>query len=321
MGQNPSKGKSKSNGVDIDIDIDMIQGDEKKLEFIDRKMENVPYEDLERPSLVEEEKAIVDQINNLQTQLDTVRRKQGKYSVKIAVPGETFSKDLSQDQSEHVTDEVFNAASHMVGFMLSLLGTVYLIAEASAHGAPWSIVSFSIYGACMMNLFISSTLHHGLHGSDLINKRFRMLDFCAIYPMIAGTYTPMCIVYLHGQVVGWVFLGSIWAIALMGMGLTIALFPDHLPKWVPFVFYITMGWMSVFLVAALTKYLHWLGLFLLILGGVFYTVGGIIYTSEKPAALIAGHFGFHEIWHIFVLLGAGSHFALMFYVVLPESYD
>mmetsp|Transcript_16468 Transcript_16468/g.25960 ORF Transcript_16468/g.25960 Transcript_16468/m.25960 type:complete len:138 (-) Transcript_16468:325-738(-) len=137
--------------------------------------------------------------------------------------------------------------------------------------------------------------------------------------MIAGTYTPICIVYLHGTVTGWVFLGSVWVIAIMGMALTITLFPDHLPKWVPFVIYVTMGWMSLFLVISVASYLGTLGLSLLVLGGIFYTVGGVIYTSEKPAALIHGHFGFHEIWHILVMLAAGTHYAMMVLCVLPES--
>jgi len=264
------------------------------------------------------EAQIVREIENSKQELQNVREKLGKNKLRIAVPGERFS-ELSKDQSEHVTDEVFNTASHMVGAMLALLGTAYLIAQASAKHRPWSIVSFAIYGACMINLFVSSTLHHGLHGSEDFNKRMRMLDFVAIYPMIAGTYTPMCIVYLHGTVAGWVFLGSVWTIAIIGMTVTILLFPDHLPKWVPFVFYITMGWMSVFLVWSLVAYLGNLGIILLIAGGVAYTVGGIMYTAERPSVIIAKHFGFHELWHIFVLLGAAFHFALMFYCVQGAS--
>jgi len=271
--------------------------------------------------MLEEERRLTTELEKIQNELESVKQKLGKHTVKVAVPGKKFSSHLSQDQSEHVTDEVFNAASHLTGALLSILGTAYLISESSYHKNIWEIVSFSIYGIGMINLFVTSTLHHGLHGSNKFNKILRMLDFNAIYPMIAGTYTPLCVIYLHQTVVGWVFVGCVWSIALLGMVVTILLFPDHLPKWVPFVFYITMGWMSVFLVLKLVPFLRVSGMLYLVAGGFAYTAGGIVYTTEIPAVLIKDRFGFHEIWHICVLVGAGCHFALMCFCVLPDIYS
>mmetsp|Transcript_16185 Transcript_16185/g.33214 ORF Transcript_16185/g.33214 Transcript_16185/m.33214 type:complete len:267 (-) Transcript_16185:406-1206(-) len=223
--------------------------------------------------------------------------------------------ELSRDGSPHATDEVINAASHLAASMLSLLGTAILIAASSAEGAPWKIVSFSLYGASLIFLFVCSTLHHSITGWKRLEERLRMLDYVAIYPLIAGTFTPLTLVFYHGSYIGWTFCSVVWALAIFGMTMTVCMF-SKIPKWMSMTMYITMGWLGAFFSCWLLPVVGWRGLSLFIIGGLFYTGGGYIYTTEQPNP-IPGHFGFHEIWHIAVMLGAGSHWCLMYFYVLP----
>eukprot|EP00977_Amphora_coffeiformis_P027165 scaffold34593_cov179-Amphora_coffeaeformis.AAC.3 len=150
-------------------------------------------------------------------------------------------RQFSRDGSIHATDEVFNAASHLAALILSILGSAILIVGASAQGEPWKIVSFSIYGASLMFLFGSSTLHHAIEGPW--EEFLRMLDYFAIYPLIAGTFTPLCLVFYHQDPVGWTFCGTIWGLALVGMILTASCIA-RVPKWFSMTLYITLGWLG-----------------------------------------------------------------------------
>lgn len=222
---------------------------------------------------------------------------------------------LSRDGSPHATDEVFNAASHLAATMLSLLGTTLLIVESAAQGDAWKIVAFSLYGSSLIFLFAMSTLHHGIEGHPRLEAFFRMMDYLAIYPLIAGTLTPLCLVYFHSTVVGWAFLGVVWFLALLGMAGTAA-WHAHIPKWASMTMYITLGWLGACLTYWLLPVIGLGGFGWMLLGGVFYTGGGYVYTTERPNP-IPGQFGFHEIWHIAVCLGAASHWILMWFYVLP----
>uniref|UniRef100_A0A6U3QPW7 Hemolysin III n=1 Tax=Ditylum brightwellii TaxID=49249 RepID=A0A6U3QPW7_9STRA len=222
--------------------------------------------------------------------------------------------ELSRDGSQHATDEVFNAASHLAASMFSLLGTVILISESSAQGAPWKIVSFSIYGASLMFLFVASTMHHSIVGSPEVVQLLRMIDYLAIYPLIAGTFTPLCLVFYHHSTIGWSFISVVWFLAGVGMLLTLRMF-EKMPKWLSMTFYITIGWIGAFMAHWLLPVIGYEGMGIFALGGVLYTVGGAIYSAEKPNP-IPGHFGFHEIWHIFVILAAATHWCLMYFFVL-----
>lgn len=229
-------------------------------------------------------------------------------------------QELSRDGSVHVTDEVFNAASHLAASILSLLGTALLVVESSAQVEPWKIVSFSIYGASLINLFVMSTLHHGIIGSRRVEYLLRMLDYLAIYPLIAGTFTPLCLVYYHNDPLGWIFFGTVWFVALVGMGATLTCF-TKIPKWMSTTIYITLGWLGAIMSYWLITVMTISGVMWLLLGGIFYTVGGYVFTTENPNP-IPGKFGFHEIWHVAVVLGALSHYILMYFYVLPyENTD
>lgn len=224
---------------------------------------------------------------------------------------------LSHDGSPHVTDEVFNAASHLVGGILSLLGTAVLVTGASAHANPWAIVSFSLYGASLNFLFWASFCHHAIRGSERLMGCLRKLDYVAIYFLIPGTMTPVCFVCLHSRWEGWVFFGAVWGIALFGAILQIACVGKMaLPSWVSMTMYVTMGWCGAFLAIPAYECVQLTGAILLSAGGLAYTIGGVIFTLQAPNPF-PGRFGFHEIWHVFVLLGAGFHWALMFFSVWP----
>ncbi|MBW2263127.1 MAG: hemolysin III family protein [Deltaproteobacteria bacterium] len=217
------------------------------------------------------------------------------------------------DLSPNVTDERFNTASHMAGAIFALLGTVLLIVYSSVAAKPWHIVSFSIYGFSLVALFLASTLHHGVKASARIKDILRAIDYFAIYLLIAGTITPVCLVVLRGPL-GWSVFGVAWAVGFAGIVLKAVI--RDLPKWISMTLYITMGWLGVVVGYPLFKALSWPGVGLMIAGGLFYTVGAFIFYIEKPNPL-PGRFGFHEIWHIFVLLGALFHYVFMYVCVLP----
>lgn len=179
--------------------------------------------------------------------------------------------EFSRDGSIHATDEVFNAASHLAATLLSLLGSVLLIVESSAQGDPWKIVSFSIYGASLIFLFLMSALHHGIEGKA--EDLFRMLDYVAIYPLIAGTFTPLCLVFYHDSPIGWAFCCTVWFIAILGMIATSVWF-SMIPKWLSMTMYITLGWFGACMTYWLLPVLGVSGFLLFLLGGVLYTVGG-----------------------------------------------
>jgi hemolysin III len=223
-------------------------------------------------------------------------------------------RERSRDKSIHATDEVFNAASHLVACVLSLLGTVLLVVQSSVQQAPWKIVSFSIYGTSLVFLFAASTLHHSVTG-ERIEALFRKLDYIAIYPLIAGTFTPLCLVYYHSSYVGWVFLSVVWVMAILGIVAT-ALFFEKIPKWLSMTMYVTLGWLGACMSYWLFDKMKFGGFLLFLVGGLCYTGGGYIYSTEQPNP-IPGKFGFHEIWHCFVILGALFHWLLMYVCVLP----
>lgn len=221
----------------------------------------------------------------------------------------------SRDGSIHATDEVFNAVSHLAAFMVSLLGGVLLVTGSSSRGEPWKIVSFSIYGLSLLFLFGSSTLHHAITGSERLELRLRILDYAAIYPLIAGTFTPLCLVFYHKSTIGWSFCAVVWSLAIFGMVMTFTCF-HKMPKWLSMTFYITLGWLGALMTYWLLPVVSFGGMALFIIGGICYTIGGYIYTTERPNPY-PGIFGFHEIWHIAVILGAAFHWALMYFFVLP----
>ncbi|MBI9105377.1 MAG: hemolysin III family protein [Spirochaetales bacterium] len=221
--------------------------------------------------------------------------------------------ETSKDGSRHVTDEVINTVTHTAGAAFSLLGMVFLIVQSAIYGSVWHVVGFSIYGASLFLLFLASAFHHGIDGSDRLNAFFRLFDYLSIFILIAGTYTPLCLV-LSRDSWGWSTFGVVWLLA--GAGVTIkAVFPS-IPKWFTNTLYICMGWIGAALIIHLIPKVGLWGVSMILLGGILYSVGAVIFYIEKPNP-IPGKFGFHEIWHLFVLGGAAIHYLFMFYIVLP----
>jgi hemolysin III len=200
--------------------------------------------------------------------------------------------------------ERFNSISHLIGAAAALVGFVILVVLAARQGEPWKIISFSIYGATLLFLYVISTLYHSLRGRA--KKVFRKLDHHAIYLLIAGTYTPFTLVTLRG-VWGWSIFGVIWGLAVIGIVL------DSLPqkgqRILPVVIYLIMGWLILIVINPLLRALPLAGFAWLLLGGVFYTVGVIFYVLDERMR------HFHGIWHLFVLAGSIAHyFTVLFYV-------
>jgi hemolysin III len=215
---------------------------------------------------------------------------------------------LSKDGSVHVTDEHYNTWISAVGAVLTLFGVAHLLWRSYTMGSPLRVVSFVVYGVGVLSVFVTSALHHGVDGSPRTNYILRQLDYCAIFLMIAGTFTPFCLLLVKGSL-GTNTLALIWALAVTGIA-SKAFFPG-LPRWAMVAVTIAMGWLGVVLIKPVYEAIHTAGIVGLLVGGLFFTVGGIIFGLEKPNP-VPGKFGFHEIWHCCVVAGAASHFAVMY---------
>ena len=203
--------------------------------------------------------------------------------------------------------ERFNSISHLIGAIAGLFGLVILVSKAALEGDPWKIVSFSIYGATLLFLYLASTLYHSLRGRA--KQIFLILDYHGIYLLIAGTYTPFTLVTLRG-VWGWTIFGIVWGLAVVGIIL------DSIPKirkghrMLPLAIHLVMGWFILIALKPLLISLSLPGIFLLFIGGVFYTVGVIFYIFDERVR------HFHGIWHLFVLAGSITHYFTVLYFVL-----
>jgi hemolysin III len=217
---------------------------------------------------------------------------------------------LSKDNSLNVTDEVFNTASHLVGCIFALLGGTYLIVQSAVLGDVYKIIGFSIYAFTLVFMFLASTLMHGLTGR--VSKVFLVLDYVSVFLLIAGTLTPLLLIVLRNHV-GWTIFGVVWFVSLVGISLRSTI--HSLPKWVTNTFFVALGWVGAIVGIALYGVLPLFAIVLLALGGIVYTVGSFIFYFEKPNFL-PGKFGFHEVWHIFVLIAAFLHWYMMYAYVL-----
>lgn len=206
----------------------------------------------------------------------------------------------------------WSAITHGVGAVLGVVGTVLLLARTAALGSGWvSAVAFLIYGLSMIGLYTASTLYHCLNTGVAGRIALRKYDHISIYFLIAGSYTPICLLTLPDDG-GIPMLIIVWAVALLGT--VMALVWIDAPRWITAGVYLFMGWMSVFMLPALLRNMPPLGFFWLVLGGALYTVGGVLYAVKWPGRNNP-RFGCHEIFHIFILLGSVAHFFLMYQVV------
>lgn len=208
----------------------------------------------------------------------------------------------------HRIEEWLNSATHGLGALLSVIGTAALIAAASQMGDVWKIISFSIFGASLILLYMASALYHGTRHPEL-RALFKTLDHCAIFLLIAGTYTPFLLVNMRGTT-GWTLFAIIWSLAITGVVLKV-IFKNRF-KLARVGIYIAMGWLITFASADLVANLSETALYLTIAGGVVYTAGVIFYLADRIPYM-------HAIWHLFVIGGSALHFSAIYYGVLPHA--
>ncbi len=200
--------------------------------------------------------------------------------------------------------ERFNSITHAVGACLAAVGGVVLVVAAAREGDPWKITSLSIYATMQLALYLTSSLYHGVRGvaKDVLRK----MDHCAIYLLIAGSYTPFTLVTLRGPW-GWSMFGVVWALALLGIAQEI--WYARGARGLSLFIYVLMGWLALVGIRPLIAALGWSGFGWLAAGGLFYTVGIAFYATDHKV-----RHG-HGIWHLFVLGGGICHYvAVLRYV-------
>lgn len=206
----------------------------------------------------------------------------------------------------------WSAITHGAGAVLAAAGTVLLLLKAALSGGDvWKLVSFSVYGVSMIGLYTASTLYHCVNTSVSGRIALRKYDHISIYFLIAGTYTPICLTVLRGPW-GWSLFGVIWALTIAGT--VMALLWINCPRWLTSGIYLAMGWLAVIAIYPLWRAVGGAGLFWLLLGGVLYTVGGVLYALKWPGR-DNPRFGCHEIFHVFIVLGSIGHFMLVYRVL------
>ena len=201
--------------------------------------------------------------------------------------------------------ERFNAWTHLFGALLALAGAVWLIVIAAASGDPLKTVSVTVYGLTLVTLYSISTVYHSVRGR--VKRVLRKLDHLSIYLLIAGSYTPFCLITLRGPW-GWSLFGIIWSLAAIGMLQEIK--PRSEARVMSLVIYAVMGWIVLVAIRPLLENLGTAGFVWLAAGGVFYTVGIVFFAFDERFR------HWHGIWHLFVIAGSLMHFiAILFYVV------
>ncbi|WNQ12389.1 hemolysin III family protein [Paenibacillus aurantius] len=203
-------------------------------------------------------------------------------------------------------EEIANAVTHGIGALLSIAALTLLVVFATLEGTAWHVVSFTIYGVSMLLLYTSSTLVHSFP-EGRIKDIFEICDHSSIYLFIAGTYTPIVMNVIRGTL-GWTLLGIVWGFALAGV-----LFKAFFTKKFLFtstLIYLVLGWIIVVAWGPLTAHMDAGGIALIVLGGLFYTVGTVFYVWR-------GFLYHHAVWHLFVLAGSVMHFFAILFYVLP----
>ena len=210
-----------------------------------------------------------------------------------------------------------SAITHFIGMLMAMFAATPLILRAMRAPDTVHVISLSIFIVSMILLYAASTTYHTFDLSERTNKILKKLDHCMIFVLIAGSYTPICLIVLHDRT-GFMLLALVWSIAILGI--IFKLCWVTCPKWVSSVLYIAMGWVCVLAFTQILNSLPAAAFNWLLAGGIIYTVGGIIYALKLPI-FNAHHkyFGSHEIFHLFVMVGSICHFIMMFeYVaVLP----
>ena len=199
-----------------------------------------------------------------------------------------------------IQEEIANAVSHGLGVLLSVAGLTVLLFYAAMEGSVSKIISYSVYGTSLIALFLASTLYHAI-SHEKTKKVFKLLDHCAIYLLIAGTYTPLLAITLKGWL-GYSMLVVIWSLAAIGIVFKLKFGAKY--KYVSLASYLAMGFVCLAFIKSLYQSLDALSFGLLVAGGAFYASGVFFYVQKKIVFN-------HAIWHLFVLAGAASHYFMI----------
>ncbi len=202
--------------------------------------------------------------------------------------------------------EPFCGLSHSAGVLLSVAGLIVLL--WAAHGRLPYVLCFAVYGGTLIALYTASSLYHSLHAQPHHVQWLQRFDYSAIYLLIAGTYTPVCALALH-TAWGWAMLGIEWTLAAIGVPVTLFTRSGP-PPWLRVVLYLAMGWLAITAIGPLRHALPLAAIWWLFAGGLLYTVGTVVYATERPN-LWPGRFSAHDLWHVFVLAGSAAHYVLI----------
>ncbi len=208
-----------------------------------------------------------------------------------------------------------SAITHGIAALLAVFAAAPLLIKAAREPDTLHVIALGIFILTMIFLYTASTIYHSVDSTEKVNRRLRKMDHMMISVMIAGSYTPVCLIVLHGKL-GYMLCATVWSVAIAGI--LLKAFWITCPKWVSSVLYIGMGWLCVLAFVPIFRSLPRAGFGWLLAGGIIYTIGGIIYGLKLPV-FNANHknFGSHEIFHVFIMLGSACHFIVMYFFVAP----
>lgn len=203
-----------------------------------------------------------------------------------------------------------SAITHFIGMMMAVFAAVPLLLKAGATSGTVSLVAMAVFMTSMILLYGASAAYHSVNLNEKYLRMFRKLDHMMIFVLIAGSYTPVCLIVLGGEI-GYSLLALVWGIALAGMAVKACWITC--PKWFSSLIYIAMGWVCVLVFGRLFDTLSTAAFLWLLAGGIIYTVGGVIYALKLPL-FNSRHreFGSHEVFHLFVMAGSACHFVFMY---------
>ena len=218
------------------------------------------------------------------------------------------------EKKKHIKDPG-SAITHFIGMLMAIFAAVPLLIKAANEPSQIYIISLTIYAASLILLYAASTTYHTFDVSEWVNTILKKIDHMMISVLIAGSYTPVCLIVLKGRT-GLILLAVVWSIAIAGI--MIKAFWVYCPKWVSSVLYIGMGWTCVLAFTQILNNMSPAAFGWLLAGGIIYTVGGVIYALKLPIFNNRHkNFGSHEIFHLFVMGGSACHFVVMYAFLLP----
>jgi hemolysin III len=225
--------------------------------------------------------------------------------------GDPLSSKSERQRDPYDGLRPWSAITHGTGALLGVLAAPFLLFRAYHASIPWAVPAVAVYLLTLIGLYTASTLYHSLRTGIEGRIILRKVDHLNIYYLIAGSYTPFCILALGG-VLGTVLLILIWTLALLGTGVTLIWI--HLPRWLSAGIYIVMGWIAIGAIYPLSRAQGAAGTFWLVFGGALYTVGGVLYALKWPCR-DNPNFGCHEIFHVFILLGSIAQFGAVLHTL------